>query len=142
MAFNAAWEVFYPASVSVENLDSKECREPEIADWCPAFHEMRAELVLCHPRYQSEALVGGLPEFCGKPIALDIQAVGFCDFVADPGAIQYVRRLAPLRPVVDRIERQNGIRQHLPVVCRYWIVPNSCNSSIVIVEHATESLPF
>ena len=34
------------------------------------------------------------------------------------------------------------ITARLLVVFRYWIVPISCGFSVVIVEQATESLPF
>ena len=47
-------------------------------------------------------------------------------------------------PQQESIDHVGQIAQDLshPVLCHYSIVPLSCGFSVVVIEHAAESLPF
>src|SRR5207249_4822271 len=93
-------------------LAGEERREPEVADRCLARHEVRAELPLPYPPSKREALMCGVPQSRREMVAPQIHPFLPCDLVADPASITNMARLAAHRAVVDRIERQDRVRQN------------------------------
>src|SRR5713226_929509 len=74
---------------------------------------MRTEFPDSYHRIQRISLLGGVPKIFGEARRLDVESSLRCHRVAQPRSMAQPFGLAALDTIVDGVERQDRVREHL-----------------------------